>query len=366
MIVGSLLRIVGFLLGKSPDEARDEWGALTDALRDRGGLRSSRARVAATAELPGAVPESDVRALLASRSAQARHALEAVADVVAGRDPGDVQRSVLDSTPDDPDGWYADDRRPSRLRRWITRPGTLFVLALLATTLVGVRALLGEGVLLGGALLPAPDGAGDLWASYVTPWHEVGPGSAADAPAWLVPLTLLAGLLRGSASAAVDVVLLLVVPLAGLTSYLAMRGVVTSTWARIWAAAAYATLPAVTGALSGGRLGTAVTVVLLPVLARSCGRLLGLGRPSTWRRAFGTAILLAVVVSFTPGRVDPRGGARRPGGVHGGPRPVRPVAPCSSSCSRRWRCSCRGASVCCASRLCSGWSPASSARPTPR
>jgi GT2 family glycosyltransferase len=300
MIVGSLLRIVGFLLGKSPEESRDEWGALTDALRDRGGLRSSRRRVEAAGELPGAVPPGDVRALLAPRSAQARHALESVADLVAGRDTADAQRSVLDSTPDDPDGWYADDRRPSRLRRWITRPGTLLVLGLLATTLVGVRALLGEGVLLGGALLPAPDGAGDLWASYLTPWHEVGPGSAADAPAWLVPLTLLAGLLRGSASAAVDVVLLLVVPLAGLTSYLAMRGVVASTWARLWAAAAYATLPAVTGALSGGRIGTAVSVVLLPVLARSCGRLLGLGRPSTWRRAFGTALLLAVVVSFTP------------------------------------------------------------------
>ena len=300
MIVGSLLRVVGFLLGKSPEEARDEWGALLDALRDRSGLRSSRARVAAAAELPGSVPAADVRALLSSRSAQARHALEAVADVVAGRDSGDVSRSVLDSTPDDPDGWYADDRRPSRLRRWLSRPGTLLVLGLLAATLVGVRALLGDGVLLGGALLPAPEGAGDLWASYVTPWHEVGPGSAADAPAWLVPLTLLAGLMRGSASVAVDVVLLLVVPLAGLTSYLAMRGVVVSTWARVWAAVAYATLPAVTGALSGGRLGTAVTVVLLPVLVRSFGRLLGLGRPSTWRRAFGTAILLAVVVSFTP------------------------------------------------------------------
>lgn len=300
LVLGSLMRVLGLLLGKAPEEARDEWGALTDALRDRDGLRASRARVAAAAAAPGAVPEAEVRTLLASRSAQARHAVESVADLVAGREQGDASRSVLDSTTDDPDGWYADDRRPSRLRRWITRPGTLLFLGLLATTLVGVRALLGEGVLLGGALLPAPEGAGDLWASYVTAWHEVGPGSAADAPAWLVPLTLLAGLLRGSASNAVDAVLLLSVPFAGLTSYLAMRGVVTSTWARVWAAAAYATLPAVTGALSGGRLGTSVTVVLLPVLARSCGRLLGLGRPSTWRRAFGTAILLAVIASFTP------------------------------------------------------------------
>ena len=58
-----------------------------------------------------------------SRGAQARHALESVADLVAGREQADASRSVLDSTTDDPDGWYADDRRPSRLRRCVTRPG---------------------------------------------------------------------------------------------------------------------------------------------------------------------------------------------------------------------------------------------------
>ncbi len=300
LLVGTLLRALGLLLGKAPDEARDEWGAFVDAVRDRDGLRASRARIATAAAGPGAVPAAEVRTMLAPRGAQARHALESVADLVAGRDAGDAARSVLDSTPDDPDGWYADDRRPSRLRHFLGRPGTLLVVALLASALVGARALMGEGVLLGGALLPAPEGVGDLWTAYTNAWHQVGPGSAADAPAWLVPLSMLAALMRGSASVAFDVLLLLLVPLAGLSSYLAMRGVVHSMWARVWAAAAYATLPAVTGAVSGGRLGTAATIVLLPVLARSCGRLLGLGRPASWRRAFGTSLVLAVVASFTP------------------------------------------------------------------
>jgi hypothetical protein len=70
--------------------------------------------------------------------------------------------------------------------------------------------------------------------------------------------------------------------------------------ARAWAAATYATLPAVTGALSGGRLGTAASLVLLPWLVRSTARLVGLAGPVTWRRAFGTGLLLSVVVSFTP------------------------------------------------------------------
>ncbi|MDA8434910.1 MAG: glycosyltransferase [Actinomycetales bacterium] len=300
LLLGSLLRAVGLLLAKAPHTARDEWGAFRDAVRDRSRLRASRARVAAAAALPGAVPESDVRTLLAPRGTQARHVLESVADLVAGRETADASRSVLDSTTDDPDGWYAEDRRTSRLRRAARRPGVLLVLTLVLLTLVAVRGLLGDGVLLGGALLPAPEGAGDLWASYTTAWHEVGPGSSADSPAWLVPLTLLAFVLRGSATTAVDVLLLGLVPLAGLTAYLSLRGVVSHVWVRVWAAATYATLPAVTGAISGGRIGTAASIVLLPWLVRSCARLVGVGQAPTWRRAFGTALLLAVTASFTP------------------------------------------------------------------
>ena len=229
LLVGSLLRALGLLVGKAPQEARDEWGAFRDAILDRSGLQASRARVTAASALPGAVPASDVRSFLAPRGIQARHALETVGDLVAGRETADAQRSVLDSTPDDPDGWYADDRRPSRIRRFVSRPGTLLVLGLLAFALVGVRGLFGEGVLQGGALLPMPDGVGDLWQSYLTAWHEVGPGSAADSPAWLVPLSALALVLRGSTSWAVDALLLGLVPLAGASSYLAMRGVVSST-----------------------------------------------------------------------------------------------------------------------------------------
>ena len=300
LLVGTILRALALLLAKAPDEARDEWGAFRDAVLDRAALRASRARVASAAALPGAVPDADVRRLLAARGIQARHALATVADLLAGRESADVTRSVLDSTPDDPDGWYAEDRRQSRLKRLFARPGLLLVLGLTVVALVGVRGLLGEGVLLGGALVPAPEGAGDLWSAYLTAWHEVGVGSPADAPAWLLPLAALAGLLRGSATTAVDGLLLLAVPLAGLTSYLALRGVARSVWPRLWAAATYATLPAVTGAISDGRLGSVAAIVALPWLARSCARLVGVGGPGTWRRAFGTSLLLAVVVSFTP------------------------------------------------------------------
>ena len=300
LLFGSLTRALSLLIGKAPDQARDEWGAFRDAVRDRKGLNQSRARVAAAAAMPTAVPESDVRTLLAPRGMQARLAWERVADLLAGRETDESGRSVLESTSDDPDGWYADDRRPSRLQRLLRQPATLVVLILLGVALIGERALLGSGVLSGGALLPAPEGAGDLWSMFTNAWHEVGVGSSADAPAWLIPLTLLAGLMRGSASVAVDVILLLCIPSAGLSMYLASRPLLQQWWSRAWAAIAYATLPAVTGAISGGRIGSAVVIVLLPWVVIAVAPIVGIGRPATWRRVFGTSLLLAVVFAFVP------------------------------------------------------------------
>ncbi len=305
LLVGSLARAVVLLIGKAPDQARDEWGAFRDALRDHSGLRASRERIAAAAALPGAIPESDVRAFLAPRGLQARLVWERFADLVAGRETDDSGRSVLESTSDDPDGWYSDDRRPSRIQRFLRQPATLVGLVLLAIALIGERALLGSGVLSGGALLPAPEGAGDLWSIFTNAWHEVGTGSAADSPAWLLPLIVLAGVMRGSASVAVDVILLACIPMAGMSMYVASRPLLTTWWSRSWAAVAYATLPAVTGAISGGRIGTAVAIVLLPLVAAICAPLVGVGRVAaarvpTWRRVFGCTLLLAVVFSFVP------------------------------------------------------------------
>ena len=66
-----------------------------------------------------------------------------------------------------------------------------------------------------------------------------------------------------------DVLLLGCVPLAGITAYLAARRVTSHTAARVWAACSYALLPVATGAVAAGRIGTAVTFVLVPVARRS-------------------------------------------------------------------------------------------------
>ncbi|MFD0537784.1 hypothetical protein ACFQY7_32590 [Actinomadura luteofluorescens] len=91
---------------------------------------------------------------------------------------------------------------------------------------------------------------------------------------------------------AVSVLLLGSVPLAGLTAYRASRLLVVEaprtgrrarasgrrvplSAVRAWFAAVYALLPAATGAVAGGRIGTCVVLVLLPLIAVHAARFYG-------------------------------------------------------------------------------------------
>lgn len=92
--------------------------------------------------------------------------------------------------------------------------------------------------------------------------------------------------------------------LAGATAYFASRPLVPSRLLRAWAAVAYAFLPAATGALAGGRIGTAVLAVLLPLIARAGVAAAGLsgssGARGSWRATWAYALLLTVTTAFTP------------------------------------------------------------------
>jgi hypothetical protein len=138
----------------------------------------------------------------------------------------------------------------------------------------------------------------------VDAWHTVGTGGTASAPPYLAIVATLASVLLGSTGLAVTLLLVCSVPLAGVTAYFASRPLVPSRLLRAWAAVAYAFLPAATGALAGGRIGTAVLAVLLPLAARAGVAAAGLtGQSSTrgsWRATWAYALLLTVTTAFTP------------------------------------------------------------------
>lgn len=296
LIWGSAVRSVAFVLGKDLPAARDEIGAVLDIALHPGDLAESRHLVKRTSTAPPSV----VRHLRPTLAWQLRQTVEAIVGIAStSASTVDVAISALESGPTDDDAAFLDVQSTSWVRRVLLRPGFLLFLGLTLVTVFATRNVwLGDGALQGGALLPAPAGAGALWSDYVQAWHDVGPGSYVPSAPYLLFIWLVSLPLLGKVWLAVNVLLLLAVPMAGWSAYFALRGVIGKTRDRLLAGIAYAFLPAVTGAVSGGRLGTAIVAVLLPFVARSLARLLS--GSGTMRRAAATALMLAVVTACVP------------------------------------------------------------------
>jgi GT2 family glycosyltransferase len=293
ILLGGLFRALGFLFGKQPALAGEELLAVLGVLARPDRVFLARRRRARTRS----VEQSALRRFFPSPTQQLRNAGDTVLALVTGTGSGydlpDRRRaaSTADEEPVDHD--------PVVLRA-LLRPAVLLLAGLVILALAASRDLIGAGRLTGGALLPAPDSPPDLWATYTESWHGVGLGSPTAAPPYLAVVAALGTLLR-SPSVVVDVLLIGSVPLAGLTAYLLVRRLVSSRWIRVWAAGTYALLPATTGAIAAGRLGTAVAIVLTPLVVLAAARTLGRpGQHGPFRAAWSAGLLLAVTAAFVP------------------------------------------------------------------
>ncbi|MFG3198804.1 glycosyltransferase [Streptomyces sp. NPDC048208] len=303
LVLGTLLRTLAYLVGKVPGQALDEIRGLLGVL-----LRPERILAARRGRGPSQLDKDELRQLFPPPGATIRATAEQIAanfstssdvDTSAGR-----HGSAVESGPGGDDADFLEIEQFARLKRIARKPGPVLFLALLLISLAACRALLGGGALAGGALLPVPPGATDLWASFGSAWHPVGAGSTTSAPPYLAVVATLASLFLGSTGLAVTVLLVCSVPLAGFTAYFASRPLVSSRLLRAWAAIAYAFLPATTGALAQGRIGTAVLAVLLPLIARAGVAASGLanrsGARGSWRATWAYALLLTITTAFTP------------------------------------------------------------------
>ena len=309
IVVGTLLRTLAYLVGKVPGQAVDEIVGLLGVL-----LRPERLLAARRKRRGGTVPPSELRPLFPPPGATVRATVDQVVSNFAGRADATAAAAGrhgggVESGPGDEDGDFLEIEQFARLKRIARKPGPVLFAVLLVVSLAACRALLGGGALAGGALLPADPGASDLWDTYAGSWHALGTGGTQAAPPYIAVLALFATVLFGSTGLTLALFLVASVPLAGVTAYFASRSLVESRLLRAWASVAYAFLPAATGALAAGRLGTAVLAILLPLMARAAVSCAGLqltdsaiergGRPS-WRATWALALMLTFTTAFTP------------------------------------------------------------------
>ncbi|MET8447892.1 glycosyltransferase [Streptomyces sp. NPDC005209] len=304
LVLGTLLRTVAYLVGKVPGQAVDEIRGLLGTLLRPGRIFAGRRRRGRPQ-----IDKDELRPLFPPPGATVRATVEQVAGNLFGGSDPEVSSAgrhggSVESGPGGDDADFLEIEQFARLKRIARKPGPVLFLVLLLVSLGACRALLGSGALTGGALLPAPGDSGELWSRYLDSWHPVGAGGTPSAPPYLAIVAMLASMLFGSTGLAVTVLLIGSVPLAGFTAYFASRPLVTSRLLRAWVAVAYAFLPAATGALAAGRIGTAVLAVLLPLLARAGIAAAGLAHASgargSWRATWAYALLLTLTTAFTP------------------------------------------------------------------
>ncbi|MET7944836.1 glycosyltransferase [Streptomyces sp. NPDC005302] len=305
LVLGTLLRTVAYLVGKVPGQAVDEIRGLLGTL-----LRPERIIAGRRRRGRPQVDKGELRALFPPPGATVRATVEQVAGNLVGRSDAELTTGAgrhggaVESGPGGDDGDFLEIEQFARLKRIARNPGPMVFLVLLFVSLLACRALLGGGALAGGALLPVPSDASELWSRYLDGWHPVGAGDTQAAPPYLALVAMLATVLLGSTGLAVTVLLVASVPLAGFAAYFASRPLVESRLLRAWASVAYAFLPAATGALAGGRIGTAVLAILLPLLARAGVAASGLAHSSgargSWRATWAYALLLTFTTAFTP------------------------------------------------------------------
>ena len=337
----SLARTIFYLVAKRPTAALDESAAvlgvvghplkLSNARRRRArGRRAAysrlRARPAARAGRSGGWPSSSPSVAVpagAEDLAGAHHASD---------DPTDDDSLLTDS---------------GFLQRLLTRPGVLLVLALIVIAAVaersrgdqrhagrrGAAARLGRRVRAMVAVPARLPSDRDRLGQRRPAVRRI-PGAARDAccsarPGWLSTCCCSAAC-RWPA----------------LTAFLAVRRVTKSVAIRIWAAASYALLPIAFGAISAGRLGSAVAFVLIPLIGLLAGRMFSQPPKLARRAAWATGLAVTVGAAFVPllwpmavaGAVVAGLGLRRPGTDAGAePRHRRADAaraPAAHGCSR--------------------------------
>lgn len=291
LLFGSLLRFVGFLFGKDLRSARGELVAIGHVFGKPGQM--SRARGARKPLLRRS--NRDLKDLFASFWMPYQHGLDLAASTVQTVvRPEEVETMGLRTLGEDGE---RDDPVVVELPPWWRRhPWLTCVLGLFAAALVAGRSVVGSP-LTSDVLPPAAGSISQWWALLFERTHLVGLGSADQAPAYVNILSVLGVPLWFAPGLLTWLLIVFAVPAAALTAHRFGRLISDDRGARMTWAVSYGLLVVVTGAASGGYVGTIIALVILPLFANI---LLRLVLEPTWPPAITVGLLIAVVAAFAP------------------------------------------------------------------
>ena len=291
LFFGSILRVLGFLVGKDPEAASDELLALRSAYAHPIRLFSGRRNRARTATRP----HSEIKGLLAPFWLPYQHGYDAAREMVTALVRPEAVATVgrrstrVDEAPDE----AVDlDDGPSLLAR---RPWLAVVLVLIALSLFAGRGLFGAG-LHGGALPPSPESAYGWWSLLFSGDRDL-QSAQVLAPAFAIPLAALATPVWFHPGFVVSFLMLFAVPLAALTAHRLGRLLSPHRSVRIACAVTYALCVVATGSVSQGRIGTVVALIILPIIVNTA---IQLAETPGWQLGLRVGIWIAVAAAFAP------------------------------------------------------------------
>jgi len=314
LVFGTLLRMVGFFVVRSPGEALDDLAALFSVCFSPREIR--RARAARRAQSGDAEASAGPDRLLAPWWLPYRHGLDFLGDIAnaafsQAQDIADRRRAAKEAVAPVPirRPTMVDDDTPEEdtglVARFFTNPLALALTLVVALSLFGAREAFGH--VTGGGLAPAPAQATDLLRLWGESWHALGTGTAVPAPAYVVVMGVLGWVLGNSGAAAVSAVLLLAVPLGIWGAWRLLRVVGrlvdpggSPRWLVALGAVTYALVPVTSGAFGDGRLGVVAVGVIMPFLAHAALGFADPERDRRWRAAWRTGLLLALAAAFEP------------------------------------------------------------------
>ena len=286
----STRRMAGYLVGKDFLDARLERRAVREWRADRAGVERLHRAYLDAAGATDRVP--DVEALRLSRRAVRQRRI----DETFGRFTdwfsafGDRGGGLgLEALTGD------DFARDDQTRRRIS-PTWVVAWVAIVGALAASRALFSASPLAGPQLLPVPDTFGGLFANYAAPVSGV--AASAGAP-WTGLLWVASLVTLGHPDLIVSFLLLAAVPAAFLLARRVLGRLLDDRAVALFAAALYALVPALTGVVGAGQLGTVAWALALPLLANLLLTWYD-DRDPAWPVAGGVGLAATVMAAVEP------------------------------------------------------------------